>query len=323
MKKNNYFLASVLLSAFTLFPACSDSDEPEGGDPASEEVKTVTLDATAYDRWVYFKFADRSSVARVIEPLAGVYTGQVSVAVAGQDQGAAENIRLEITRVTSDSLALVLKDFTFTSQAMGTTAMGDIAAGAKVSVTPDGWQLTGGEIAMQGMTVSAGGLIAGGKIELDIAIRPGQMPLPISALYKGEMVDDANIDETSFDWDMALHRYDVKTNGGSALATTEKDLGAVSVLPADGFAADVKTDSLIYDMTGMAKNAIGYATSPINEVLSRWIRRDGMPPVFTLSGLVYLVKTKSGDCAKIRFTDYTDDENVNGHITFQYVYPFQ
>lgn len=325
MKKNFCFFASLAISALAILSACSDNDDEkkDGLESTPEEVKTITLDATAYDKWVYFKFADRISVAHAIEPLAGTYTGNVSVTVAGQNQGTAEDLKLEITRVTNDSLTLVLKDFHFTSEAMGPVALGDITSGAKVKVTPDGWQLEGGEIALEGLTVSSTGLIAGSTIDLDIRIQPGAMPIPLAATYKGEMETDANVDETTFDWDIAIHRYDVKTNQGSALATTEKELSAVTVLPAGGFVADVKTDSLIYDMSGMTNNAVGYATAHINEILTQWVRRDGMPPVFTLSGLVYLVKTKSGEYAKIKFTDYTDDENVNGHITFAYVYPFQ
>lgn len=325
MKKNFCFFASLAISTLAILPACSDNDneKKDGLESTSEEVKTITLDATAYDKWVYFKFADQTSVAHAIEPLAGTYTGNVSVTVAGQNQGTAEDLKLEITRVTNDSLTLVLKDFHFTSEAMGPVALGDITSGAKVKVTPDGWQLEGGEIALEGLTVSSTGLIAGSTIDLDIRIQPGAMPIPLAATYKGEMETDANVDETTFDWDIAIHRYDVKTNQGSAQATTEKELSAVTVLPAGGFVADVKTDSLIYDMSGMTNNAVGYATAHINEILTQWVRRDGMPPVFTLSGLVYLVKTKSGEYAKIKFTDYTDDENVNGHITFAYVYPFQ
>lgn len=326
MKKNFYLIASLFISTLTLLPACGDDEDTQGGggEPVVEEVQTATLDATAYDKWVYFKFSDKSSVAHPIEPLAGTYTGEVAVTVAGQNQGTAEGLKMEVNRVTADSVTLVLKDFTFTSAAMGgPVSMGDITSGAKVSITADGWQLEGEKITVAGMAVSSTGLIAGTKIEVAIAIQPGSMPMPIAATYTGEMEQDANVDETSFDWDIAIHRYDVKTNEGSALATTEKELSAVTVLPADGFVADVQTDSLTYDMTYMMQNAVAYAPAHINEVVSKWIRRDGMPPVFTMSGLVYLVKTKSGDCAKIRFTDYTNDEDVNGHITFEYVYPFK
>lgn len=320
MKKNFYLFASLFLSALTLLPACSDDEKEKAGEPQNEEVKTVTLDATAYDQWVYFKFADKSSVVHPIEPLAGTYTGEVSVVVSGQDMGSAPDLKMEVTRVTADSVVLVLKDFNFASHDMG-----DITSGAKVTVTADGWQLQSEKWTLDGMTVSGTGLIAGRKITLDLSIQPKNMPMPIAAAYAGELETDGNVDETSFDWDIAIHRYDVKTNAGSALATTEKELSAVAVLPSAEYVADVQTDSLTYDMTHMMQGAVAYAPGHVNEVLNGWLQRvgDGMPPQFATSDLVYLVKTKSGACAKIKWTDYTSDEGTNGHITFEYVYPFQ
>lgn len=320
MKKNFYLCASLFLSTFILFPACSDDGKEEVGEPQNEEVNTVTLDATAYNQWVYFKFADKSYVAHPIEPLAGTYTGEVSVVVGGQDMGSASDLKMEVTRVAADSVVLVLKDFNFASHHMG-----DITSGAKVTVTGAGWQLQSEKSTLDGMAVSGTGLIAGRKITLDLSIQPENMPMPVALAYAGEWETGGNVDETSFDWDIAIHRYDVKTNQGSALATTEKELSAVAVLPAAGYVADVLTDSLTYDMTHMMQGAVGYAPGHVNEVLNGWLRRvgDGMPPQFATSDVVYLVKTKSGACAKIKWIDYTSDEGTNGHITFEYVYPFQ
>lgn len=332
MKKRCYLLVTLLVSTLSLFSSCGEDDDTPGGghtggnnngggdEPTAEEVKTARVDATAYDQWVYFKFSDQSVVAHPIEPLAGTYTGDIAIVVGGADQGTASDLKMEVNRISEDSLHLVLKDFSF-----GSYQMGDLTSGAHITLDSLGWQLEGGELTVNHMTVSSKGTIAGKNIEIQMTIQPGAMPMPISATYTGTLEKDGNIDESSFDWDIALHKYDVKTNAGAALATTEKDITKVAVLPADGYVADVQTDSLLYDMSGMMKNAVGYACGHINEILNEGVvvHMENMPPSYTTSDLVYILKLKSGEYAKIKFTDYTNDENVKGHITFEYVYPFK
>lgn len=330
MKKRFYLLATLFASTLTLFSSCGEDDDTPGGgnnnnngggdEPTTEEVKTATVDATAYDKWVYFKFSDQSTAVHEIEPLAGTYSGDIAIVVGGANQGTASGLKMEINRISEDSVNLVLKDFSF-----GSYQMGDLTSGAHIGIDSLGWQLEGGELIVDNMSVTSKGTITGKNIEIQMTIKPGAMPMPISATYTGALETDGNVDESSFDWDIALHKYDVKTNEGAALATTEGDISKVTVLPADGYVADIQTDSLIYDMAGMMKNSIGYACGHMNEVLNEGVvvHMESMPPVYTMSGLVYILKLKSGEYAKIKFTDYTNDENVKGHITFEYVYPFK
>lgn len=58
MKKNYYLLAMLLVSSLTFFSACSDDDDNGGGD-TDETVKSVTLDATAYDKWMALRMENR------------------------------------------------------------------------------------------------------------------------------------------------------------------------------------------------------------------------------------------------------------------------
>ena len=331
MKKNFYLLAVLFISSLTLFSACGDDDDipdnptPEvpGGDDDdddAETVKTATLDATAYDKWVYFNFSDGATVTHEIEPVAGTYSGDIAIKVMGQDYGSVEGLKLEVGRLESDSVSLVLKDFNF-----GNYQMGDIAAGATIAADTLCWSLTGRQIVVNGMNVTCKGGIAGDSINLVMTIQPTGMPMPFVATYKGIVETRSGVDETSFNWDIAVHRYDVKTNGASSLATKESDIAKVTAVPSDGYVADVKTDSLMVDSSGMMQNKIGYATTDLSEVLTGWMDLDlsNMPPSYTMSGLVYVIKLKSGEYAKIKFTDYTNDDNVKGHITFDYVYPFK
>lgn len=322
MKKKIYLLATLFISALTGLSSCGD-DEKGGDGPKNENMKTVTIDATAYDKWVYFKFANGSTVAHGIEPLAGTYSGSLSLSVAGEDQGTIEKIKLEVTRISKDSVSFVLKDFEFGKYGM----IGDIQSGAAIRIDSLGWQLAGGEVISElpkyNVKASSKGIITGKTMALTTTMRLGNMPMSVIATYTATLEKSANIDETTFDWDIALHRYDVKTNAGSALSTTAKELSEITAIPSSGYTADMKTDSLMVDMSGMMKNAVGYASGHVNEVLNKGVVADlgSMPPTFSMSGLVYLIKLHSGEYAKIKFTGYRSDENVTGHITFDYEYP--
>ncbi len=56
MKKVNFLQTLWVLLALSIgFGSCSDDDDPTP-DPNNAEVKTVVINATAYDKWVYFSF---------------------------------------------------------------------------------------------------------------------------------------------------------------------------------------------------------------------------------------------------------------------------
>ena len=128
-------------------------------------------------------------------------------------------------------------------------------------------------------------------------------------------------------WHIAIHRFDVKTNGAEAVATTETELDKVTTLPTAGY----KTDTLvrkrvITDMSKMMQGIVGYADEEtLNATLGGWLiltPTGTMPPyTYKLSGKVYVVKFKSGANAKLKFTDYSDATGrKKGVVTFSYVY---
>ena len=121
-------------------------------------------------------------------------------------------------------------------------------------------------------------------------------------------------------WDIALHRGDVKTNKGAALKSNATSLSALSELPADEFTPDI-TDSIAVDMSGMMQGIVIYKESEINPVLSSWVSRSGMPPVYTVSKNVYVVRTQEGKYAKLKFSSFTSSDDKSGFATFSYVYP--
>ena len=128
-------------------------------------------------------------------------------------------------------------------------------------------------------------------------------------------------------WHIAIHRFEIKTNGAEAVATTETELDKVTTLPTDGYKPDAMVqDRLITDMSKMQQGLVGYAAkSTINATLGGWLIRTPtgtMPPyTYKLSEKVYVAKFKDGASVKLKFTDYSDATGqTTGVVTFSYVY---
>lgn len=145
--------------------------------------------------------------------------------------------------------------------------------------------------------------------------------VPIGEEYDSKIPDD---------WDFAIHRYDIKTNGGAAYKTAYTsfdDLKAAGKLPEEtAFVEDEwTTDKIAIDMTGMMDGNIIYTDSYRNTVLSSWLNVDTstMPPIYTMSNQVYIIRLKDNTYAAIRFTNYTNARGIKGYIDFDFLYPFE
>lgn len=130
-------------------------------------------------------------------------------------------------------------------------------------------------------------------------------------------------------WDLAVHRYDAKTNSGSVAETefgTLDDFMASGKLPEDGWVEDVWTeDRIAIDMSGMMDGIILYAPSYYNPELSKWMEVDTsvMPPLYRMSGKVYVIVNSEGKAAAVRLSDYMDGNKTKGYLTIDYVYPVE
>lgn len=128
-------------------------------------------------------------------------------------------------------------------------------------------------------------------------------------------------------WDIAVHRYDVKTNGGAVLETgfTGFDvLLSSGKMPEGDYISDIWTkDKIATDMSGMMEGRIVYAESYYNTALSRWLNVDKstMPPNYTLSRKVYVVKLKDETSLAVRLSNYMDASGTKGYMTIEYIYP--
>lgn len=141
-------------------------------------------------------------------------------------------------------------------------------------------------------------------------------------------IGEGHESEIPEEWDIAIHRYDIKTNGGAAYQTTYtsiNDLKDSGELPEDeNFVKDEwTTEKIAIDMTGMMEGNIIYTEDNRNAVLSGWLNVDtsSMPPIYTMSDQVYLIRLKDDTYAAIRFTNYTNSRGVKGYIDFDYLYP--
>ncbi|MCI6504395.1 MAG: HmuY family protein [Prevotella sp.] len=131
------------------------------------------------------------------------------------------------------------------------------------------------------------------------------------------------------EWDLAIHHFDVKTNGGTALETVYSsldDLPATSdaFKEADFTPDEWRTNQCIVDLTNMMSYNVWYTSSMVNTVLSRWVSMDfsSPPPVYSASQRVYLLRMKDGTCAALRLVDYMSDRGTKGFLTIDVKYPY-
>ena len=146
----------------------------------------------------------------------------------------------------------------------------------------------------------------------------------------GKSVTTASVDaEAPANWDFAIHRYDAKTNGGAVTESAAADFGmlhAISSIPAEAFVTDKwTTDKITVDMSQMMDGIIRYAEDWYNPCLSGWLHVDTstMPPVYTLSGKIYLLRLADGTFAALRLMNFMNDAAVKGFMTIDYLYPVQ
>lgn len=130
-------------------------------------------------------------------------------------------------------------------------------------------------------------------------------------------------------WDLAIHRYDTKTHDGAVVESTATDfstLPALASIADEAFTKDMwTTDKITVDMSHMMDGIILYNEDFYNPCLSKWLHVDTstMPPVYTLSGKVYLIRLADGTHAALRLANFMNDAAVKGFMTIDYLYPVQ
>lgn len=129
-------------------------------------------------------------------------------------------------------------------------------------------------------------------------------------------------------WDLAIHHFDVRTNGGSAAVTalSSPAEASASILPTLTFEPDTYTDNqVIVDMKEMMGFHIGYQAIPVNKVLTSWATMDFStpPPVYSATGATYVVRLADGSAAAIKLLSYISPRGTKGYLTIDINYPLQ
>lgn len=147
--------------------------------------------------------------------------------------------------------------------------------------------------------------------------------------------------ETDLSWDLGLHRYDFKTNGGTsgkgkgaAARSTQQDLKADIPTPKDSeWTLDRESMLLMkFGVNKEGKHDIEYKKQSANFLLSSEpkgegqpgylnkgiISMAGMPPTVTIDPSVFLVRSAAGEIVRVRVLDYQSATKKTGYITLEY-----
>ena len=130
-------------------------------------------------------------------------------------------------------------------------------------------------------------------------------------------------------WDLALHHFDVRTNGGSVLQTGYTSIDALPQSTANFASEEFRPDEwtrhqCIVDFSGMFDYNIWYQASPVNLVLSDWVRMDFStpPPKYEASRRVYLLRMQDGTVAALHMKSYMSEAGTKGILTIDVKYPY-
>ncbi len=162
-----------------------------------------------------------------------------------------------------------------------------------------------------------------GKIYVDATSYTRWVYLTFSTLQ----MDTLQVTDTApAAWDVALHRYDAKTCGGAVAETSARDFSELSTATIGEFTGDVWTQQqIVTDMSHMMDGYLSYQPSDYNPCLSQWLDVDtsSMPPTYTLSGKIYLIRLADGTCAAVRLSNFMNASSVKGYLTIEYLYPVE
>lgn len=140
--------------------------------------------------------------------------------------------------------------------------------------------------------------------------------------------------DVTIDWHIAFHRYEVRTNGGSAIETAYTSIEDVVEVPSSGYTSDkiITYDDyadgyyIIMDMSYMMSDkSVGYATNAAyNTILSKVVSRTGSMGsyVYSPSDYVYVIQNADGSVTKAKWTAATDSTGATGCVTVEYEHTY-
>lgn len=130
-------------------------------------------------------------------------------------------------------------------------------------------------------------------------------------------------------WTFAVHRNNVRTNGGAVLETSYT---AMDELPESSeafkgqrFAEDEWTENVVWD--SQEQMLLGYVPSQgieVNRTLSSWLRMEipPMPPSFSMNNHVFILRLNDGSYAALQLENYLSPNGSKCYLTINYKYPY-
>lgn len=130
-------------------------------------------------------------------------------------------------------------------------------------------------------------------------------------------------------WTFAVHRNNVRTNGGAVLETTYTSMAELPE-SSEGFknmkfTEDEWTENEVWD--SQEQMLMSYVPSQgieINKVLSSWLSMEipPMPPSFSMNNHVFILRLKDGSYAALQLENYLSPKGEKCYLTINYKYPY-
>ena len=329
MKKLNVLVCGLLLGGL-VFAGCSDD---ESGNAEGTKADVV---AHEYNEWTYFDFTtghtEKLEIGKKAGAVTGLYTGDLKGSGESFASLSQEGVKVSVSRVSADSVDIEFMDLTM---AMGNKPADPftLTTRAKAQLVGDKWELNSivsetlvGEKIYKFSVSGTIGTTKGAEVLLDCKMRPGAMPMDITMTYTSEVGDSYTYEvdaeeEKALTWDIAVHKYNIRTNGGLVKELATKDFNAVTLanVPAEEEMVADTEGSVMADMSNMMSGFVGYQDVMLNEELGHWViatPTGTMPPyTYDLNENVFVVKV-NGKVWKMQFTAYT----YGGKTTARFVY---
>lgn len=129
-------------------------------------------------------------------------------------------------------------------------------------------------------------------------------------------------------WTFAVHRNNVRTNGGAVAATTLTSLDQLPDDPAElaklTYTPDKFNRTDVWTIQDrMLLGLIGNQGIEVNDVLSSWLKMSipPVPPAFSMDGRVFVLRLADGTYAGLQLRDYQSTTGIKCCLTIDYRYP--
>ncbi len=126
-------------------------------------------------------------------------------------------------------------------------------------------------------------------------------------------------------WTFAVHRDNVRTNGGSVYETSYTSMeelpASASSFADKTFTADTWSERDVWvDRAQMLNCIMGNQGIKINPVQSSWLvfNIPPIPPTYTSNNHVFILRTKDGEYFALQLADYTDTKGTTCYLTINY-----